>query len=45
MAKCAILHGKPFIVVPPHEVAAFVTHALEFLVKQGSEAHLILIEE
>jgi len=30
---------------PPHEVAAFVTHALEFLVKQGSEAHLILIEE
>ncbi len=30
---------------PPHEAAAFITHALEFLVAQGSEAHLVLIEE
>ncbi|MEW5837688.1 MAG: glycoside hydrolase family 15 protein [Pseudomonadota bacterium] len=30
---------------PPHEVAAFVTHALEFLVAQGSDAHLVLLEE
>lgn len=30
---------------PTHEVAAFVTHALEFLVAQGSDAHLVLLEE
>ncbi len=30
---------------PPHEVASFVTHALEFLVAQGSDAHLVLLEE
>lgn len=30
---------------PPHEVATLVTHALEFLVAQGSAAHLVLIEE
>jgi phosphorylase kinase alpha/beta subunit len=29
----------------PHEVAAFVAHALEFLVAEGSSAHLVLIEE
>lgn len=29
----------------PHEVAAFVAHALEFLVAEGSSAHLVFIEE
>ncbi|MGD9887784.1 MAG: glycoside hydrolase family 15 protein [Halothiobacillaceae bacterium] len=30
---------------PPHEVSVFITHALEFLVAEGSNAHLVLIEE
>jgi len=30
---------------PPHDVAVFITHALEFLVAEGSSAHLVLIEE
>ncbi|MEW6445188.1 MAG: glycoside hydrolase family 15 protein [Pseudomonadota bacterium] len=29
---------------PPHEVAAFVAHALEFLVAEGSAAHLVLTD-
>ncbi len=29
---------------PPHEVAVFVAHALEFLVAEGSSANLVLIE-
>jgi len=30
---------------PPHDVAVFIAHALEFLVAEGSSAHLVLIEE
>lgn len=39
------LAWEAFYRLPPHEVAVFVTHALEFLVAQGSDAHLVLIEE